>query len=200
MGDTMGYSLAWLAVQGKTTENIHRQLGLTGTGDFCDYGDAPVAGRLLPSGWYLVVAKGCDHKLISELIVQQISSSGSVIACSIEEHVMFSSAAQWSDGQKNWSIRHRGGDHGPTDLGFEGSPPPLFAELREFYGSKQDAEGGEKAGVDWIFEIPLELAKSIVGFKHDEETPGVEDGSFEILDLSRDGLLAQASKPWWRIW
>jgi len=196
----MGYSLAWLAVQGKTTEIIHQQLGLSGTGDFCDYGDAPVAGRQLPSGWYLVVAKGCDHKLISDVIVQQISSNCSVIACSVEEHVMFSSAAQWTDGQKAWVIQHRGGDYGPTDLSFEGDLPPIFSELREHYGSKQNADGGEKADVDWIFEIPLELAKSFVGFKHDEESPGIEDGSFEILDLSRDRLVAHASKPWWRFW
>jgi hypothetical protein len=39
-----------------------------------------------------------------------------------------------------------------------------------------------------------------VGFKHDEETPGLEEGSFEILKLSREGLVAKASKPWWRFW
>jgi hypothetical protein len=126
---------------GEKTEIIHQQLGLTGTGDFCDYGDAPVVGRQLPSGWYVIVVKGCDHKLISDVIVQQISSNCSVIACSIEEHVMFSSAAQWSDGQKEWAIQHRGGDYGPTDLSFEGDPPPLFSELREHYGSRQNAEG-----------------------------------------------------------
>lgn len=196
----MGYSLAWLAVQGKSPAIIHQQLGLSASGDFCDYGDAPVVGRQLPSGWYVIVVKGCDHKLISDVVVQRISLACSVIACSIEEHVMFSSAAQWSDGQREWAIQHRGGDYGSADLSFEGDPPPLFAELREHYGSRQNAEGGVKAEVDWIFEVPLELAKSYVGFKHDEETPGVEDGSFEILDPSRDGLVAHASKPWWRFW
>jgi hypothetical protein len=196
----MGYSLSWLAVQGKAIEIIHQQLGLTGTGDFCDYGYAPVVGRQLQSGWYLMVAKGCDHKLISDVVVQQISSNSSVIACSIEEHVMFSSATKWHDGQRKWHIQHRGGDNGPTDLSFEGVPPLLFSELREHYGSIQEAEGGDKAEVDWIFEIPLELAKSHVGFKHDEETPGIEEGSFEVLKLSREGLVANASKPWWRFW
>jgi hypothetical protein len=196
----MGYSLAWLAVRGKSTEIIHQQLGLAGTGSFRDYGDAPVVGRQLPSGWYLIVAKGCEHKLISDGIVQRISSNCSGVACSIEEHVMFASAALWIDGRKAWAIQHRGGDYGPTDLGIEGVPPPLFSELRAHYDARQKAEGGEKAEVDWTFEIPLELAKSLVGFKHDEETPGVEDGSFEILDVSRDGLLAHASKPWWWFW
>ena len=30
------------------------------------------------------------------------------------------------------------------------------------------AEGGDAAGVDYIFEIPLKVAQSLVGFKHDE--------------------------------
>ncbi len=196
----MGYSLSWLAVHGKAVEVIHQQLGLTGTGEFCDYGDAPVVGQQLQSGWYLIVAKGCDHKLTSDVIVQPISSNSSVIACSIEEHVMFSSATEWRDGQRKWHIRHRGGDYGPTDLSFEGAPPPLFSELRGRYASMQEAEDGEKGEVDWFFEIPLELAKSYVDFKHDEETPGLEEGSFEILKLSREGLVAKASKPWWRFW
>lgn len=196
----MGYSLSWLAVQGKSAEAIHQQLGLTVTGEFCDYGDAPIVGCQVHLGWYLIVAKGCDHKLISDEIVRQVSLNCSVIACSIEEHVMFSSSSEWSDGQQKWRILHRGGDYGPTDLSFEGTPPRQFSELRERYSSKQDAEGGEKADVDWIFEIPLELAKSYVGFKHDEETPEIEDGSFEILKLSHDGLVAEASKSWWRFW
>jgi hypothetical protein len=142
----MGYSLAWLAVQWKSPAIIHQQLGLSASGDFCDYGNAPVVGRQLPSGWYVIVVKGCDHKLISDVVVQKISLACSVIACSIEEHVMFSSAAQWSDGQREWAIQHRGGDYGSADLSFEGDPPPLFAELREHYGSRQNAEGEGKRG------------------------------------------------------
>ncbi|WP_445370098.1 hypothetical protein ACH518_00365 (plasmid) [Methylomonas sp. HW2-6] len=196
----MGYALSWLAIKGKTVEAIHQQLGLSTTGKLSDYGHALVVGRQLHSGWYLMVAKGCDHKLISNVVVQHVSSNCTAIACSIEEHVMFSSSAEWNDGQQNWRIQHRGGDYGPTDLSFEGAPPELFSDLRVHYGSKQDAEGGKKAEVDWIFEIPLELAKSYVGFKHDEDIPGVEDGSFEILELSREGLLAAVSKPWWHLW
>ena len=196
----MGYSLAWCAIEGKATEIIHQQLGLAATGEFSDYGVATIVGRYLPSGWYLIIAKGCDHKLISDGILQEISSDCSVIACSIEEHVMFCSAANWKDGQRKWFVQHRGGDYGPADLSSLGTPPPVFAMLRDHYISRQDVEGGEKAEVDWLFEIPLELAKSFVGFRHDESTPGIEDGSFEILHLSQNGLLAHSSRPWWRFW
>ena len=83
------------------------------------------------------------------------------------------------------------------DLGSEDSPPPLFNELRERFFFKQIAEGGEAAEVGRVFEIPPELAKSLVGLRHGEETPGVEDGSFEVLRLDPGGLVAPGPKPWW---
>ena len=112
---------------------------------------------------------------------------------------MFSSSVFWSDGEKVWSIEHRG-EQGTMDLTSDGSLPPVFSELREKYFSEQEAEGGEHAGVDLIFEIPLAVARSLVGFKHDEETPGVDDGTFDVLRLGESGLLSKSSKPWWRFW
>ncbi len=35
----------------------------------------------------------------------------------------------------------------------------------------QRAAGGDAAGVDYIFEIPLRIAQALVVFKHDEVTP-----------------------------
>jgi hypothetical protein len=46
---------------------------------------------------------------------------------------------------------------------------------------QQVAEGGEAAGVDYLFEIPLEVAKSLVGFKHDESCPHLIGGRFEVM-------------------
>ncbi|MFO1228878.1 MAG: hypothetical protein U1E75_00660 [Alicycliphilus sp.] len=44
----------------------------------------------------------------------------------------------------------------------------------------QEADG-EKAGVDHYFEIPLNAAKEVIGFKHDEDIPGVDYEGFEVL-------------------
>ncbi|MHC1743558.1 MAG: hypothetical protein AB9873_11060 [Syntrophobacteraceae bacterium] len=195
----MGFSISWLAVKDKHPDAILGSLGLTRTGESGDWGEAPLVGRFLPSGWYLLVAKGCDHKIISENVLAEVARGCSLVACSIEEHVMFSSSVFWSDGEKAWSIEHKG-DFGVMDLSVDGSPPSVISELREKYVSEQEAEGGEHAGVDLIFEIPLAVAKSLVGFKHDEETPGVNDVHFEVLRLDEGGLLSRASRPWWRFW
>jgi hypothetical protein len=47
----------------------------------------------------------------------------------------------------------------------------------------QIAEGGEAADVDYIFEIPLKVAQSIVGFKHDEDCSHIKTG-FVVLSAS----------------
>jgi hypothetical protein len=45
----------------------------------------------------------------------------------------------------------------------------------------QLAEGGDEAGVDYLFEIPLEVAKSLVGFKHDEICTHLIGKHFDVM-------------------
>jgi hypothetical protein len=45
----------------------------------------------------------------------------------------------------------------------------------------QLARGGDDAMVDYIFEIPLTVAKSLVGFKHDEICAHLIGGRFEVM-------------------
>jgi hypothetical protein len=45
----------------------------------------------------------------------------------------------------------------------------------------QLAKGGDDAMVDYIFEIPLTVAKSLVGFKHDEICAHLIGGRFDVM-------------------
>jgi hypothetical protein len=49
----------------------------------------------------------------------------------------------------------------------------------------QRAAGGDDADVDYIFEIPLKLAKELVGFKHDEDCPHLVDRHFIVLSRAK---------------
>jgi hypothetical protein len=196
----MGYSISWLACKGRERGVLQRELGVLGTGDFGEYGDLPLVGTTLPSAWYLLVADRCDAELISEQVLSSVSENCSAIACSIEEHVMFSAAAFWNNGRKVWEVSHRG-EFGPRDLKVVGTPPGEFDGIRDALTAKQDEERGEpSSSVDWFFEMPLSLAKQITGFKHDEEMVDLAGGRFEVLRPEGDGLLAKAAKRWWRFW
>src|ERR1700723_2147432 len=58
-------------------------------------------------------------------------------------------------------------------------PPETLAAIRNEMEALQLAEGGDAAGVDYLSEIPLGVAKSLVGFKHDEICTHLIGGCFD---------------------
>jgi hypothetical protein len=56
-----------------------------------------------------------------------------------------------------------------------------------------EESGGDDAGVDYLFEIPLRVAKSLVGFKHDEMCPHLIGGRFAVMAsvASTPGVLSR---------
>jgi hypothetical protein len=211
----MGHSLSWLAVENAKADSTRTRLGLEITKDAAEPGEAPLVGCALPGGWYVIAARGCDHELISDVIVRAASADGTAVACSIEEHVMFSSASAWTGGGERWRVSHTG-DTEIRSLTVTGEPPAELAPIRDECVAKQDAErADDRLGVDWFFEIPLLLAKGIVGFKHDEELPAGLEHGFVALRLVDGGPLApvrsgegaqpssghrSGRRPWWRFW
>ena len=192
----MGYSLSLLAVQTPDPAEALRQLGHTRTGQLCEYAREPLSGYALSTNWFLIVALGCDNRFLQPNILGPLSEHFPVVACSIEEHVMFSSAEYWTDGNQVWRAEHVG-ENGPIHLKTSGILPPGFEAMAAAHKEAQEADGGEKAGVDHYFDIPLNAAKAITGFKHDEGIPGVDYEGFEVLLKASSST---ASKPWWRFW
>jgi hypothetical protein len=198
----MGVSLAWVGIQATTAEQIHATLGLTETGSSGLFYDFPIAGLALSNGWYLLAAKPCDHLILSQPVLSELSRAASVVACSIEEHVMFQSAALWRGGKQIWRVQHRGGEGDINDLMVDGVPPDNFEDVRAHYFAAQEQESAQRGGprVDHVAEIPLVLAKSIVGFKHDEINLDSDDMSFRELREELNGLLTKGRRPKWRFW
>jgi hypothetical protein len=95
----------------------------------------------------------------------------------IEEHVMFSCASLWRDGREVWRVAHQG-DETIDNLSATGDLPPELDGIRREFERRQAEEGGGAAEVDHIFEVPLELAKTLTGFKHDEP----EDGELPVYE------------------
>ena len=102
---------------------------------------------------------------------------------------MFSEATGWRDGQRLWSVTHKGED-GPTGIIEQGALPSEYPAIRNTFTSQQEAEGGIDADVDFLFEIPVVLVQTFIDYKHDEESPAFEEPGFELLESSR--------KPWFQ--
>jgi hypothetical protein len=47
---------------------------------------------------------------------------------------------------------------------------------------EQNAAGGKKADLDFIYDLPAELAKSLTRFRHDQDTAGVVGDVYHVLE------------------
>jgi hypothetical protein len=169
-------------------------LGLRPTGEHHELAETPFVGALLSTGWYLVVADRCDDALVGDAITQSLSTNADVVACSIEEHVMFSAASFWSAGRRIWSVSHDA-QKAADNLESSGELPAFFADVRETLFAQQAREDAGAAEVDFAFEVPLVLACRVAGFKHDDGEPE----RFDVLEPISGSRLIRA-KPWWNVW
>ncbi|MDH5558429.1 MAG: hypothetical protein OEZ03_13855 [Alphaproteobacteria bacterium] len=194
----MGFSLAWMAMKDTDADAACAALGMERKGGGQPYPDYEFSGAALPGGWYLAVGDRSGYEFIAHNDHAALSAARDVIVCEVEEHVMSSSAALWRGGACLWKVIHES-DNGRCHLEVEGEPPAEFESVRAEYLAKQDAEGGEDADVDYIFEVPLRLAQDIAGFKHDETPAEGPEPRFEKLAL-RKGVKRPKDPEMERAW
>lgn len=177
----VGFSLSWFAVRGLTRDAALTELGVEPSGR--TYVDPPRFGVAdLPGGWLLFVFDD-DLKQAFAAPFVALSKHGPAVACAIEEHVMFQEARGFDAGAEVWRVTHDpNAGESLYHLDVEGAPPIQLEEIRTAAMAAQDAEGGEDADVDLIADVPLKLARSLCGYKHDEVGP---EGMSEFMELRR---------------
>jgi len=190
----MGYSLSWLAVKGKSAAAVRDELAIRGTGTHEEIPESDVVGAELPGGWYLVVANHAPVK--DDAVLRSLSSGCELVTFFVEEHVMFSYAAGWSDGSMVWSVTHDA-QQGLEHLETQGDLPAIFNSICDRLRSDQEAAGGREAGVDYIFDVPVQLAESLTGHRHDQDIPGLGDRPFEVLVVA--SVKRERSSLWKRL-
>jgi hypothetical protein len=176
----MGFSVTWCAVREQRVDQFVQKLGLTPTGETEEIPESLDCMARHDTGWRVIWHNkyGCPYLKPKDLAL--LSNDQDVLLCLIEEHVMATSAELWSRGKRQWWISHEG-ENGPKGLDVDGNPPESLAAIRNEMEALQLAEGGDAAGVDYLSEIPLGVAKSLVGFKHDEICSHLIGGRFEVM-------------------
>jgi hypothetical protein len=158
------------------------ELGLRAAGRHERYPESLLTGAALADGWYLLVE---NHRLknqyVRDSVLAHLSAGCEVITCTVEEHVMCCEVAGWNNGLKTWSVIHEA-EKGDKDLRTEGDMPTVFAAIRDRLIREQDEE------VDYFFEIPVELAESLTGYRHDAALSESDDDEFEVF-VSRKRIL-----------
>jgi hypothetical protein len=195
----MGFAISWFAVQGQEPRKVQETLGLAPTGRTEGIPESPTVCAELPDGWFLVFANRFDSPLLSERTLSTVSAGCRVIACQVEEHVMYSNAACYENGRKVWRVEHDA-QQSIYHLAADGELPEGFHALYDILRREQDAEGGEKADVDFIHDVPVTLAQNITRFRHDETVPGVPDVPYAVLEPIGQANGHAAGKAWWKLW
>jgi len=157
----LGFNLAWVTVHGSSKGDILDVLRMTDTGKPDQYFESDLAGGQLSGGWYVILDR--TFGIYDEKWWRPLSRRARVIAAAMSEGAMVSAAREWADEREIWFVEHDGNDGGDKLETF-GVFPREFTAIRD----KQIALQRGAKGVDHIFDIPIELAYQIAGFRPDK--------------------------------
>jgi hypothetical protein len=162
----MGYCISWIAVRGIPKADMLARLCLRDSGETDEANESPVSGAELPTGWYVLFLNDIAHPFVAPAALQNLSQGCAVVGWQIEEHVMLSASFHYSDGRHDWTITHES-EKGLHNLEVEGAARDFVVEMHAASQKKQSEESGQDAGVDYIFDVPLEAAERLCGYRHD---------------------------------
>ncbi|WDI44127.1 hypothetical protein [Bremerella sp. P1] len=189
----MSFAYSWLAVSGKSPDDMLHALGLESGDTYEGFPDGTLSGISLPTGWYLVVSERCDFANTRNL--RRLSKRCDLITCAVEEHLMYASTSFWKNGRLAWEITHdsqlQAGRH---HMEATGKLPPMVDEIRTWYAGEQAAMDDSNQLVDCMMEVPIETARRITGFSFHDSLPG--EGKDYFHHLAHDPL----AKKWWQVW
>jgi hypothetical protein len=174
-------------------EQVARDLGLApAPSDFDeDAANSSYEAAVLPSGWVLLVRRMEGEGIVAErALLEKLSSGRRVVGCDEESHVMYSASSEWREGREVWAVIHSS-EQAADHLDARGDLPPSWTDVKDEWTTKHAEGASDEEGVDYFYEVPLEVAKLVVGHRMESE----DDDELEFVTL-----VTASSKPWWRFW
>lgn len=161
----MGFSITWFGFENKTKAEALAKFGQRDSGIADDGNEALFSAAQLPTGWTIVFVN--DFAVGGEAaLLEELSQSGRIVACQIEEHAMISAARGYQDGREKWEVVHDS-HRGVYDVSTQGQPPEALADIHRRLAAKQAAEPETGWRADYLFDVPVELAAEETGYRHD---------------------------------
>ncbi|MDB5425828.1 MAG: hypothetical protein JWQ29_3244 [Phenylobacterium sp.] len=195
----MGWMCSWVAVQGAAKSELLDALSLIETGEAVEPGSrsARMSCAERPGGWLILFSEDFDWAGRDRVL--ELSRFGLVVGCQFEDKVEMTSIARAArNGEELWRVSHINDPKYRLDV--SGEPPTELASIRERLFREQDEDGGEGSSVDFIHDIPLEVAKAVCGYRADEDQSvfaGLKSitGSPSAEGSKSTGLLARLLAP-----
>jgi hypothetical protein len=173
----MGFRVQLISVTGRDHRTIQREYGVAPTGQREEIPESPIVGAALPNGAYLLYINDQEKIVPDDEVFSRLSKGASLVGCYVNETVMNSYACAWSNGVERWSVFHDS-QQGIEHLEMSGVLPPEMQPIRDRLFSQQT----KGDGVDFIFDIPVELFAALGGIRYDHDIPGAGPEPWEILE------------------
>ena len=153
----LGFRMSWLAVKGVPLSTLVGRAGWSDTGDTLECMDTGLYGIALTGGWSLVAGDGSEF--MEKLTADQAKglSTGTVaVFLTLDEGSMCAAISGFEAGTEIWAVEYDGysGVSAPV---VRGAAPNSLPEIVARFRDEQARAGGEKAGVDFMWEIAPEL-------------------------------------------
>lgn len=156
----MGFKISWLAFEGMTKPSMLELLDFRDLGTEDEANEAPFSAAQLASGWSVIWSN--DFGWVETQALQWLGAHGRTLTCQVHEGIMFSAVHGTEENVERWSVQHDS-ERGLRDLQIAGTPPDALDGIKAKLLAEQD--GSED--VDYVFDIPVELAFQLTGFRHD---------------------------------
>jgi hypothetical protein len=160
----LGFKVSWIAFAALEKEAVLRLAGLRDTGKVDEFYEAQFLGAALPGGWYVLFVKDPLYTWPERL--SAFSAQCRLVACQVHEGIMWSASWGYAHGICEWALWHDS-DEGGEHLSVEGKPPEAFTGIRDAAFKEQQVPQSGRFQIDYIFDIPVDTAQSVCGFRHD---------------------------------
>ena len=200
----------YMGVLGKEPAEALRVAGFVERGTVPRHSHRGDTGARLPSGWFLIVGESAWTKT-----AQELSAGCQAIYLEASDTAMSSMAILWEDGRQVWKVLREGDPSAPHEVMTEGDPPPEFHTIYAQLLEKQRAADAEGEEVDYLYNVPVDLATAITGyFELDPEPEGAVFTRLERVERKPEPAPPQAApvppapapappardRPWWKFW
>jgi hypothetical protein len=198
----MGFNGCWVAVKGRSFDDVAREIGLLRADSKAEpLAEVVTRAGTLKNGWTVFYGGRWDDQIVKPDILANLSRDAQLVACQAYEMTMFSETQLWVNGAMIWIISHDSETGDINNLKIEGNDfPKNLGNLRQLAIKRQQ----EKDKVDFMFDVPVVIAEEISGFNHNKEGAGEIEGSeffpMTSKNKTRQPSIKQEYKPWWKFW
>jgi hypothetical protein len=189
----MGFALSWIGIRGKSQEAAVEKAGFRLTGHQEEFPESPVTCARLESGWCVIVMNGSMDAHDGSIDPSQFPPEAEIVTCMLEEHVMASGFSRWTNGARVLEVEHDS-QQGLRHLETTGNLSSEAKAIIEEATSSQDKEDEGDAEVDFFFDIPIDIAYGLTGFRHDHLNPEGVVARYEVLEASP----RRRRRRWWK--